>query len=255
MPFSDRFAAFFCASLFCASLLGPLLTATPARSSELSEFHAAAAEAFDPYRTAWSYLRTGNPDAAAFELEGMLAAWAALEARFLDTPPDAFSDDPAFAADIERIGNDAESALAALDSGTGPEASDQAHALLQPLHGVMSDIRRRNGLYLLPDCLRDFSAAMDALWVYRETAPDLTQPEVRMDVVWRAAAVDHEVRRCEAMAPETLRQNPEFRRLFDLFHDGMTPLRESVLEQSAPRLISVLRELRSAQRLIFLRFG
>ncbi len=250
MPYPDRFA-----SVFCAALLSACLAATPARSSELSDFHAASAQAFDPYRTAWSYLRTGNLDAAAFELEGMLAAWSALEQRFLPSPPDAFSDDPAFAADIERIGDQAERALAALDSGKGQESSDQARALLQPLHGLMSDIRRRNGLYLLSDCLRDFSAAMDALWIYRETPPDLSQEDARLDVVWRVAAVDHEVQRCEAMAPEALRQNPEFKRLFDLFHDGMEPLRESVQEQSVPRMISVLRELRSAQRLIFLRFG
>lgn len=222
-----------------------------AQASDLSDFNAAVAEAFGPYRTAHSYLRTQNYDAAAFELEAMIAAWETLESRFLAAAPDAFSDDPAFGPDIERIGDDAQAALAQIDSGDG----EAARALILPLHGVMGDLRRRNGVYILQDCLADFSGAMDTLWVYRHDMPDLEQREAQVEVISRIAVVEHEAQRCEAMASEELRQDPEFRRLFDLFYDSMGPIRNAVLERSPARIINVLREWRSAQRLIFFRFG
>ena len=110
----------------------------------------------------------------------------------------------------------------------------------------MGDLRRRNGVYLLQDCLADFSGAMDALWVYRHDMPDLEQRESQVELISR---------RCEAMASGDLRQDPEFRRLFDLFYDGMGTIRNAVLERSPARVVNVLREWRSAQRLIFFRFG
>ena len=248
-----RFAArFFAASFFAAIALAIAFSGpVRAQTSELQAFHQATAEAFGPYRTARAYLRTENFDAAAFELEGMLEAWAALEARFGANPPDAFAADPSYAAVLERIGQDAAAALSAIDS-SDPET---ARELLKPLHAAMSDLRRRNGLYLLADCLREFSAAMDVLWVYRHAMPDLTQIESQVEIVSRAAIVEYEANRCEAMASRGLRQDPEFRRLFDIFYEGMSPLRRGVLEQSPARIINVLRELRSAQYLIFFRFG
>ena len=201
-----------------------------ASASELGEFHSAVAGVFEPYRAARSYLRTESNDVAAFELEAMLAAWSALN---------------------ERIGADGKAALEAIDAGNPADA----RALLEPLHGLMSDLRRRNGLYLLPDCLMDFSGAMDELWVFRHEMPDLSEVESKIKVLSRAAVVEYEAKRCEAMASGSLRADPEFRRLFDIFHEGIAPIRRGVIEESPARIINVLRELRSAQRLIFLRFG
>jgi hypothetical protein len=220
-------------------------------ASDLSDFHAAAEEAFAPYRTALAYLRTGNVDTAAFELEAMIAAWAALEGRFAAAPPDAFADDAGYAPVLRRIGKDAQAALAAIDAGD-PEG---AAGLLKPLQAQLGGLRRRNGLYLLSDCVAEFYGAMDALWVYRHEMPDLSGAEARAEVLGRAAVVAYATGRCEAMAGPALREDPEFRRLFDTFHDGMPPLREAVLDQDGQRVISVLRELRSAQMLIYLRFG
>ena len=198
------------AGLFSGVVLALLLVLSGrVQASDLSDFNAAVDGAFGPYRTAHSYLRTQNYDAAAFELEAMIAAWDALESRFLAAP----------------------------------------------LHGVMGDLRRRNGVYLLQDCLADFSGAMDALWVYRHDMPDLEQRESQVELISRIAVVEHEARRCEAMASGDLRQDPEFRRLFDLFYDGMGTIRNAVLERSPARVVNVLREWRSAQRLIFFRFG
>jgi hypothetical protein len=241
------------ARLAAASFLALSLTlgGTAAHASELSDFHAASESAFTPYRTAMSYLRTGNIDAAAFELEAMIAAWTALEGRFAGNPPDAFSDDPAYEEVIVRIGDDSEAALLAVDSGD-PEG---AGALLKPLHPLLGDLRRRNGLYLLSDCVREFYDAMDALWVYRHEMPDLSAAPARVEVLTKAAVVEYATGRCEAIAEPALREDPEFRRLFDIFYDGMAPLREGVIDQDSVRIINVLRELRSAQMLIFLRFG
>ena len=222
-----------------------------ASASELGEFHSAVAGVFEPYRAARSYLRTESNDAAAFELEAMLAAWSALNERFGETPPDALSDDAQYAPVIARIGADGKAALEAIDAGNPADA----RALLEPLHGLMSDLRRRNGLYLLPDCLMDFSGAMDELWVFRHEMPDLSEVESKIKVLSRAAVVEYEAKRCEAMASGSLRADPEFRRLFDIFHEGIAPIRRGVIEESPARIINVLRELRSAQRLIFLRFG
>lgn len=241
------------ARLAAASFLALTMTTGggAAGASELSAFHAAAESAFTPYRTALSYLRTGNIDAAAFELEAMIAAWSALEGRFGGEAPDAFADDPAYGEVIARIGDDSDAALAAIDSGD-PEG---AAALLTPLLPLLSDLRRRNGLYLLSDCIREFYDAMDALWVYRDAMPDLSSASARVELLSRAAVVEYATGRCEAMADPALRVDPEFRRLFDIFYDGMPPLREGVVDQDSVRIINVLRELRSAQRLIYLRFG
>ena len=87
------------------------------RASELSDFNDATADAYRHYRAAVSYLRTGNAARAAIELEATTEKWRGVTGRFATDPPDAFADDPAWAATLTGIGERFRLALAATDAG------------------------------------------------------------------------------------------------------------------------------------------
>ncbi len=62
-------------------------------------------------------------------------------------------------------------------------------------------------------------------------------------------------RRCHARAPAAAAESAEFNRLFDSAQDTLGRLRRALNEGNGARLINTLRELRSLDRMLFLRFG
>ena len=98
----------FVAGLSTAGISGP------AGANALHDFLADSAVAYGHYRTAVNYLRTGNTDLAALELEQASNKWDALNAQFAPTPPDAFADDPKWREALHEIAEEYAFVLVAL---------------------------------------------------------------------------------------------------------------------------------------------
>lgn len=222
-----------------------------ARASDLGAFNAAVADAYRHYRSAVSYLRTGNTALVAIELEAAAGKWADVTARFAGAPPDAFADDPAWAPTLTRVGERLRQALAAVDGGD-LAAADEA---LAPVRAELGALRRRNGVVVFSDRVDEVTAAMDRLWRFRHEPPDMNSAAALRDVRSGTAVFEYLLRRCREAAPAALNGDPEFVRFLDDAAEGVEHLWQAVESKDQARLVNTLRELRAIERLFYLRFG
>lgn len=235
--------------LITAVLLGVVPQQVPA--SELGAFNDAFADAYGHYRQAVFYGRTGNVAVAALELDEFAAKWSALAIRFGDDPPDAFAGDTAWNDTLSSIGEIARQGLEAFDAGD-VAAATQA---LAPVRGIAGELRRRNGVTVYSDDVDELSAAMDVLAGYRRDVKDLGEPEAAAKVTRQAAVVSYLFEKCDARAPDAFRNDPEFRRLVDGARESMDKLRASLRTRDIRLYRIGIGELRSYERILFLRFG
>lgn len=232
-----------------AILLGVLPQQTLA--SDLRAFNDAFTDAWGHYRQAVFYGRSGNVAVAALELDDFVTKWSALAARFGDHPPDAFADDGAWKDTLDSIGAIARQGLGQFDAGD-VEAAKQT---LAPVRGIAGDLRRRNGVTVYSDDVDELSAAMDVLARYRREIDDLGNPESLALVTRQASVVAYLFDRCDARASVAVKGDPEFRRLIDGARESMDKLWSS-LGTGDIRLYRIgIGELRSYERILFLRFG
>lgn len=235
-------------ALVAAFLLQPL-AAPAAGFSEVLDLLREAARAG---RAASHYARTENPDLAAVELERAAAAWREIRKAVEAGAPEPFAD-PAFADEVAAFGDALEDATAALDGGDPASA----HARLEEALARLATARRARGIAFWADCIVEMNAAMDRLWRWRggdAGAPDLGDPETRRRVLADQAVTLYLYRRCRESAPEAVRDE-SFRRLFDGAIDSLARIPAIVEAREAGRLVSVLRELRSYDRLLRFRYG
>ncbi len=220
-------------------------------ASDLRAFNDAFADAWGHYRQAVFYGRSGNVAVAALELDDFVTKWSALAARFGDHPPDAFSDDGAWKDTLESIGATARQGLGQFDAGD-VEAAAQT---LAPLRGIAGDLRRRNGVTAYSDEVDELGAAMDILARYRREIEDLGNPESLALVTRQASVVAYLFDKCDARASAAVKGDTEFRRLIDGARESMDKLWLS-LGTGEIRLYRIaIGELRSYERILFLRFG
>ncbi len=239
-----------CMALITAAILfGATIQA--AGAGELRAFNTVFADAWSHYRAAVFYGRSGNVAVAALELDEFVNQWSALTARFGKAPPDAFADDGSWQATLESISTAARQALARFDAGD----AEAAGKILQPIREIAGDLRRRNGVTVYADDVDELGAAMDVLARYRREVTDLADAEARDMVSRQAAVVAYLFEKCDARAPAAIRDDPEFRRLITGARDSMAKLRTS-LQTGDLRLYRIgIGELRSYERILFLRFG
>lgn len=231
-------------------LVAGLLLAAPAQASELSAFNDAVADAAQHWRSAAFYLRTGNPGVAALELDEASARWSRLEEAFAD-PPDAFADDALYRRSLERVG-----ALLA-EAAEAAEASDPEPGLsaLEAIRIELAALRERNSVRTFSDCVDEMNRAMERLWSFRHDPPDpLDRREVN-DFKRQAAITAYLYQRCHEAAPPVYADDPEFQRLFEGALESLPLLFDAVDDQAQDRLINILREVYSFDRLIYLNFG
>jgi hypothetical protein len=230
------------------ALAGPAATSA---ASDLADFNRAAAAAYGHYRAAASYLPTGNAALAAVELEAAEGKWREVTARFAQSPPDAFADDPAWAATLTRIGKRFHEALAAIDEGELKAARET----LAPVRGELGALRRRNNVVVFSDRVDAVTVAMDRLWRFRLDPPDLGSAAALRDLMSGTAVLEYQLRRCREAAPAELRGDQDFVRFLDSAAEGVERLWRAIDNKDQELLINTLRELRSFERLFFLRFG
>jgi hypothetical protein len=232
-------------------LLGATLASTTAVADNLEAFKAASGEAYRHYRGAVLYLRTGNLDLAALELEDMAQKWDGLTIEFAAAPPDAFADDATWPETLADVGRRAHGALAAIDAGQ----ADAAAETLAPVREALAELRRRNGVTFFSDHIDAVSAAMDALWHYRRAPPDFDDAAQTATLRERNAAMRAAVTTGQAAAPTAARDDPQFQRLMSGSLLSLERIDTAVERKDPQLLINSLRELKSFERILWMEFG
>lgn len=236
---------------FVASLCFSIIFINLTYAESERDFLAEIDSAFAHYRESVSYLRTGNVDLSAIELDEMSVKWTKILDKYADSPPEIFVGNPLFKSTLTQTGTTITDALSLIDGGDPKAARER----LLPLRAQISRLRAASGLFTLADCILEASTAMDNLFVYKGNAPHAGDWPKRADVVGKAAIYGDILKRCDRMAPAVVRDHPEFRRLFDGAMASTARIPEAIGGNDGGLLLRLLIELRSFDRLMFYRFG
>jgi hypothetical protein len=228
-----------------------LALAAPAAASELSDFNAAVDAAMDHRRAALFYLRTENPMVAEIELESADERWAAVVARWGETPPDAFADEADWAGELAAVGAALETAQQAAAGGDAKAAA----AALEPVGPRLSRLRAEAGVIVFADRVAEANRAMDALWVYRREPIDWADAAQVDDLRARTAVTAYLYGKLKETAAADIAEDPEFARLVDGTLDALGLMWGAIDMQEETAVINILREIRSFDDLLWLRFG
>jgi hypothetical protein len=217
------------------------LCVAPARASDLDEFNIAVEAAMSHHRVAAGYLRTGNIDLAALEIEGMREAWAKVSTL---PRPAAFRNQERYTEIL--LGTAAELIGTTLVLNMG--RADVAAESLAKIRKSLSDLRRENNVTVLADCVLDANVSMDALFALDGKAD------------WESLSAGAEsyrgtLQRCDGMASERLRRDGEFRRLIDGALASLAQIPKAIETKDADLTHRLLIELRSFDNLLAFRFG
>jgi hypothetical protein len=222
-------------------VLALLLIAAPARADDLSDFNAAVEMAMSHHRVALGYLRTGNIDLAALELDGMQQAWA----KVATLPrPAAFRDKERYTGTLLEIA----AGLVGTDLVLKMGRADVARESLEKIRTSLSDLRRRHDVTVLADCVLDANKAMDALFLNDKT-PDWSRIGTSADTYGAT------LRRCDAMAEPKIKSSGEFRRLIDGALTSLAQLPKAIADRNSDLLHRLLGELRAFDNLLAFRYG
>lgn len=220
-------------------------------ASDLSTFNTAVEEVAIHYRLAASYLRTGNADLGGLEVDQVRMAWTNLTRLVRGNTPDKFKDNPLFSPTIEQISYHIEKAVQYVDASHLAAAEREMIAIRQALHRL----RRASNIYLLADCVLEANQAMDALFAYRVSPPNWNEQSVAATVQSSSEDYDRLLRKCDQMAPDPVKQDPEFRRLIDGATTSLSLIPKAIRERDSGLLHRILIEIRSFDNLLFFRFG
>ena len=124
-----------------------------------------------------------------------------------------------------------------------------------PIRRLVAAFHRRNGVRVFADCIGDLNAAFAVIWKYRRQPPDFSNSEALNKLRAGVGAQQYWYHRCRDRAPRRIRNNPEFRRLVEGSLQAIERLWRAIDRKSNMLLISVLRAMRSYDRLLYVRFG
>jgi hypothetical protein len=223
-----------------------LMASTAGLASDQSSEIRAVIERMQAHRrVAVEYLRTGNIDLAAIELERLRDQFDS-DRRGLEN----VQSDPALTAALALARDRIELSLKLVE-----EDADNARATVENATHDLDQWRQGRGLRLFSDCIHEASQAYAAVDAHRTTPPDLREPRIGEQVRQAAADAEKGLRRCDAEASPELRAEPEFRRLVDGMLASLRRVSEAVERQDGGFLHRLLIEQRSFERLLVFRFG
>jgi hypothetical protein len=228
-----------------------LLLAGPAFADDLADFNAAVERAAAHNRVALGYLRTQSVELAQVELDHMKDAWGELTGRFGMTPPAAFKDSRLYTETLVDVPTRIVTALIMLEMGR----DDIARNSLQAIRLSLSNLRREAGIEILADCVLDYGAVMAVFVGYDDTPPDWNKPEMASELSARADAVAKTASRCDRLADEGLRAQPEFRRLIDGTMTSLAFVPKVIAERDNELLHRLIGELKAFDNLLSFRYG
>ncbi len=221
------------------------------RAGDAPGFVLDQADAYARYREAAFYARTGNVAVAGLALDEFIVKWTALLEKYANHPPADYAGDAAWKDTLQDVLGRAETGLEALDAGD-PEAATDA---INPIRNILGDMRRRNNVVTYSDHVNALSAAMDVLARYRREVRDLGDASVVAMVREQAAVVEALFEKCRDQAAREVATDPEFKRLVDGAAESMAKLQESLETKDLLLYRIGIGELRSYERIMFLRFG
>ena len=228
-----------------------LLGGAAARGDDLPSFNAAVERAASHNRVADGYLRTGNTDLAALELDRLRDSWTELTQRFGGKRPAAFQDAALYTTTLLKISTGLVAADMMLQSGR----ADAARTALDGMRRDLYDLRKSAGVVVLADCIRDANGIADAIMVYNDRKLDWDKPDTATGLSARAADYLKTLDRCDGIAEPGVRGSPEFRRLVDGARAGLGLIPNAIATKDADLVHRVLIELRSFDNLLAFRFG
>jgi hypothetical protein len=222
-----------------------------AAADELSDFNAAVESAAAHNRVAIGYLRTGNLDLAALEIDRLREAWDRMAQRFTTNRPAAFEGNPHYGP----LWTTESTRFVGIDLMIKMGKPDAVANSLNGLRGDLYALRKASSIVVLADCVRDANAIMDAFMIYNDRTLDWSKVEVGADIAGKASAYANMLDRCETVAGEGTRATPEFRRLIDGAKASLGFIPQAIANRDADLLHRVLIELRSFDNLLAFRFG
>jgi hypothetical protein len=96
---------------------------------------------------------------------------------------------------------------------------------------------------------------MDRLFRYRHAPPDWNDPAAVDALRAETAVTDYLYRRCRDLAAPEVQASAEFRRIIDNAIASLELLPAAIRAGDEAAVIRILRELRSFDRMLWLRFG
>src|SRR6185312_10796876 len=208
-------------------------------------FNAAVEAAAAHNRVAIGYLRTGNVDLAAIEIDRLRQAWQRVGGV---KRPEVF-DGKLYVKEMTDIAMRLVTADMLLNLGK----PDNARASLVAVRDDLHELRKSAGVEVLADCVHDAGESFSALSAYDD--PKLDFAKAGADLAARTAAYGKTLARCDGMAPTGIRQQPEFRRLIDGAQTSVANIDKAIAARDGDLLHRVLDELRAIDNLMSFRFG
>jgi hypothetical protein len=231
-----------------ASLIFAFALTGAAWADDLADFNAAVEAASAHNRVAIEYLRNGNADLAAMELDRMREAWAKVGER---KRPTIFAGDPLYTIVMTDIATRLVTADLMLNVGRPENARQSLLGVRKDLY----DLRKSAHIVVLADCVRDANEAMDKLMAFDSRPQDFGKPEFDSGLAQSANTYGDILSRCDGIASETTRKDPEFRRLIDGAAASLAKIPTAIAEKDADLLHRLLGELRSFDHLLAFRYG
>jgi hypothetical protein len=225
--------------------------AATAKADDLTDFNAAVEAAEAHNRVAIGYLRTGNADLASLELDRLRTAWGNLVEHFSGHRPAAFDGNVLYAKTL--IGINVRLVGADLLLKTGH--LDGARNSLDAVSGDLYALRKSAHVVVLADCIRDSNKAAAAFMAYDRPELDWSKPGTDRAIAEKAAAYIGVLDRCDAMASEAVRKQPEFRRLIDDAKNELAKVPQAVKNRDTSQLHRINGSLRAIDNLLAFRFG
>ncbi len=227
------------------------LVATTGHADAVGDFNKSVSEAYTSYRSASNYLRTGNPGLASLEIASALETWHRIVEKNAAQPPAAYAKDKTFSATLGSIEKSLDAGLKASENEDGVAALK----VLEPIRDQLYQLRKRNGVRLYADCITELNNAVEPLYEYRHHTPDLSKADVRQKMTGESQVYADLLKECRSMAPAEQAKEQEFVRLFDGTAQSIQSMFPAIDSKDPGRVINILRELRSFDRIIYFRFG
>jgi hypothetical protein len=238
---------------FLAVVIFASMTAgvSAAKAADVHDYHNAVSDAYDHYKEASFYLRTGNPMVASIGLQDMADKWETITKRFGNSPPGIYTNDKAWNESLIDIDQRIKNSLKAIDDGDLKAAQKQ----IAPIRKILSAQRALNDVFLFSDRVDRANDAMDAIWKFRHNPPDFSSIEQVNDLRQKTTLMTYWYERCRDTATETVKNDPQFKRLVDQTLYSLGRMWLAIEEKNQRRVINILREMRSSDRLLYLHFG
>jgi hypothetical protein len=220
-------------------------------ADELADFNAAVEQAAAHNRVAMGYLRTGNLDLAAVELQRLHTAWFGLVKLYGERPPAVLRNNPLYAATLHDVRFFTTTAIAMVGSGQ----IDAARESLQQNRKLLHAMRAASGIEVLADCVLALNGTMAAFFAFEDKPPDWSRPQASKELTGKADTLATTARHCDQLAPVEVRRSPEFRRLIDGIAGSLAFVPTVVGTHDTEMLHRLIGELRAFDQLLTFRYG